>query len=508
MNKFQTFLKRTGLDEKPFQTECFDWCLKREQSISAANISAANIKGGILALEMGLGKTIIMLGLIECNFKRHTLIVLPRALLDQWEKHIQKYFGHNPLVYHGSRHKSLKMSLESIQDRPIVLTTYGQLSMPSLKQIRRGRKISALHKIKWNRLICDEGHHVSHSDTNEFKGVEALRTDIKWLVTGTPIQNNEQELYNLYSLLGLPKSLFYYEEGNNYATTAQDFVFHRTKAGVGIILPPLHEHNKIVQWETEDERQFAEHIHSILACCNVPLTALAAEVKDRENPVGLHLKYMTKSKQVCVYPPMLTIKACFYTSKINALIQTILERQANGCGKIVFCHYYAEIDAVEKRLLTHGFSVAKFDGRVPNGLRQQILSEPVDVLLAQIKMCREGLNLQDNYSEVYFSSPNFNPATEDQAIARCWRIGQKKPVHVFRYIMEEPTGKEEANEVANEEANEVANEEANEEANEVAANAYSMDSYSALLQVEKRKFMDKLAQTHAQQSSNAKHLSK
>jgi hypothetical protein len=123
--------------------------------------------------------------------------------------------------------------------------------------------------------------------------------------------------------------------------------------------------------------------------------------------------------------------------KITRVIQTLLERRDNGCGKIVFCHYYKEIDILYELLLQADptLEIAKFDGRVPSNKRGDILAQPVDILLAQIKMCREGLNLQDHYSEVYFPSPDFNPATEQQAIARCWRIGQKKPVHVFRYIM-------------------------------------------------------------------------
>jgi SNF2 family DNA or RNA helicase len=122
-------------------------------------------------------------------------------------------------------------------------------------------------------------------------------------------------------------------------------------------------------------------------------------------------------------------------SKMRAVMQTLVERQDNGNGKIVFCQFYQEIDAYERLLVSHGMTVAKFDGRIPHKKRQAVLNEPVDVLLAQLKMCREGLNLQAHYSEVYFPSPHFNPAVEAQAIARCWRIGQTKPVQVFRYLM-------------------------------------------------------------------------
>jgi hypothetical protein len=79
--------------------------------------------------------------------------------------------------------------------------------------------------------------------------------------------------------------------------------------------------------------------------------------------------------------------------------------------------------------------VAKFDGRTPFSKRQEILTQPNDVLILQIQTGCEGLNLQQNYSEIYFVSPHWNPAVEDQAIARCHRIGQLKPVFVHRFEM-------------------------------------------------------------------------
>jgi SNF2 family DNA or RNA helicase len=459
VKKFQNFLSRNKLESKPFQTECFRWCMKKEEPQQEQGTGAQGTgakPGGILALEMGLGKTIVMLGLIKCNIKTQTLIVLPRSLLDQWEKCIIKFCGCKPLVYHGSRPKSMKMSLDYIKTYPIVITTYGQISLPSIKQANKGRRKSCLHDIIWSRVICDEAHHVSHKKTNEYKGIQVMKSEICWLVTGTPIQNNEKELYNLYSLLGLSNCARYYDAGNNYDKTAKQVIFHSTKVGAGLVLPALHEHTVNLEWHAS-EQELAWHIHSLLRFCNVPQKAPALQIEaECENVNALRMQYMAKAQQVCVYPPMLGASPHTphqdsnlsnilpqmgveggHPLKITTVIQTLLERKANGCGKIVFCHYYKEIDVLYKLLLQADptLDIAKFDGRVPNSKRGDILSQPVDILLAQIKMCREGLNLQDHYSEVYFPSPDFNPATEQQAIARCWRIGQKKPVHVFRFLM-------------------------------------------------------------------------
>jgi SNF2 family DNA or RNA helicase len=357
------------------------------------------------------------------------------------------------------------MSLAEIKTYPLVLTTYGQMSLPSVKQANKGRLRSRLHEIVWNRLICDEAHHVSHQKTNEFKGAQQIKAEICWLVTGTPLQNSEKELYNLYSLFGLSNSKVYYNTGENYTDTFKEMVFFRTKSGAGLVLPPLHEHTIHVEWGSESEREFALHLHSLLTFCHVPQKPLAIQIEaETENVNALRMKYLSRAQQACVYPPMLERAIVHFErmlyefrieaegdeygnldasdlhvsqSKIDAILKTLVERKANGCGKIVFCRYYTEIDVIAERLRLADPTIrlAKFDGRVPNSKRASVLSEPVDILLAQIKMCREGLNLQAHYSEAYFPSPNFNPATEQQAIARCWRMGQQKEVHVFRYIL-------------------------------------------------------------------------
>jgi len=481
-SKFKNFLSRNKLEAKAFQLECFKWCSEKEQNVEQqaqpeqpaqpaeqlqSTESAQRIKfGGILALEMGLGKTIIMLGLMKCNVMAHTLIVLPRALLAQWEQSIIKCCGYKPLVYHGSRPQNMKLSLAALKAAgQIVITTYGQVSLPSVKQVRKGRKCSLLHAINWDRVICDEAHHVSHSKTNEYKGVQALRSLNCWLVTGTPIQNNEKELYTLYSLLGVSHPKTYYNDADNYTEVAKQLVYYSTKASVGLVLPPLRENTIHVAWENKAEEEFTWHLHSLLAFCQVPQKPLAAEIQTVAEQGGtlkvLRMKYMARAQQVCVFPPMLNhtihqfdmlmdkyqvgpsaypvmdvAELYLSQSKINAVLKTLLERKANGCGKIVFCHYYAEIDAFAQQL-AHAdptLRIATFDGRVPSAERDNILGTPVDILLAQIKMCREGLNLQAHYSEVYLPSPHFNPAIEQQAIARCWRMGQQKPVEVFRYL--------------------------------------------------------------------------
>ena len=122
-------------------------------------------------------------------------------------------------------------------------------------------------------------------------------------------------------------------------------------------------------------------------------------------------------------------------SKIDGVMQILINRKDNQRSKLVFCHFRGEIDMICQRCKDAGMEVANFDGRTPKDERERLLQSSCDVLVLQIQTGCEGLNLQQ-FKEVYFVSPSWNPAVEDQAVARSHRIGQTEPVDVFRFVME------------------------------------------------------------------------
>ena len=156
-----------------------EWILERETNPTIGT------KGGFVCDEMGLGKTILMLGAIVSNFKGKTLVVLPLALLEQWNSVIQKFCGHSPLVYHGYAAKNIDRETLASPKTPIILTTYGMIATRKNPQ----NYVSPLWDVEWDRLICDEAHHMRNVKTGVFKGAMRLRAGIKWMVTGTPINN-------------------------------------------------------------------------------------------------------------------------------------------------------------------------------------------------------------------------------------------------------------------------------------------------------------------------------
>ena len=491
MDMFNKFIERSGMEKKTYQYDGVKWLLQNE--LAVVNLPYG-VRGGFVADEMGLGKTIMMIGLCLANFmhNRKTLIVLPPLLIEQWFTQIYKTTGHKCAVYHGENKKMYdKKALEGgcggggsgcldvFAGAVIVLCSYEAISIFKEKSGKKGRGLlvddnvddkkntkskkmkvieeSLLHRIKWGRVIFDEAHHLRNKNTSRYIGAKMLDADVKWLVSGTPVQNRKQDFYALCSLIKLPAS--YYSDPVNFNEINSVFILKRTKKQVGIDLDDAVETKHIVPWKSEAEKRFSEEIHSLIAFTNVKLSEQRAAEHgdgdghghghgDGDGDVGLGniinqslLSLLLRARQSCIYPKMvksfnvndsLVVNS---SSKLDSVVHAIMERKDNGNGKLVFCHFKEEMNEIAVRLRTGGLNVGILDGKITKNARQKLLNEKKDVLILQIQTGCEGLNLQDNYSEVYFVSPHWNPYVEDQAIARCHRIGQKKPVFVWRFEM-------------------------------------------------------------------------
>jgi SNF2 family DNA or RNA helicase len=235
----------------------------------------------------------------------------------------------------------------------------------------------------------------------------------------------------------------FYTDPANLPTIARFFILKRTKKQVGIQLPDMKVDKTVVQWANRAEFDLSQEIHSHLKFSNVKFSGTSRRLLGENTQLSLLLK----AKQMCVYPGLIKKKkgvfegegapdALSHTTKIDQVVNSVVQRRNNGCGKLIFCCFRAEIDLIYKKLVDSGMTdVVKLDGRVTGKRRGNIINNKNNVLILQIQTGCEGLNLQEFYSEVYFVSPHWNPAIEDQAIARCHRIGQTKNVLVERFVM-------------------------------------------------------------------------
>lgn len=426
--RFHFLVNHAKLDFKDYQYEGVKWCVARESVVETESR-----RGGIIADEMGLGKTFTMIATMYAHMLPSTLIVVPPILLRQWYNEIYRISGHKALIYHGQNKK--KISVEQLACSRIVLTTYHAISISKKKL-----ELDKVHYVLWNRVIFDEAHHLRNRNTTRFLGCKHLKAGVRWFMTGTPIQNKRSDLYHLCNALGLEKS--FYADVENMPFILENFVLRRTKQNVGLALPEITDTTILVPWA--QEKKIGEEIHSLL-----PITRVSSKkggILSHELQKGRALTVILRAKQICIMPSLL--KSLVRNSeeymrllsssntKLDAVVSCIVGKKDNGKGKIVFCHYHQEIDYLAQNLRLSTMNVLIFDGRV-KGNRSELLKKKSDVLILQIQSGCEGLNLQENYSEVYFVSPHWNPYIEDQAVARCHRMGQLYKVDVFRFIMDE-----------------------------------------------------------------------
>lgn len=439
---FAKYLKQNNFSEKKYQLDGIEWMINIEKNGIMMNDTL--LKSGLLCDEMGLGKTIQMLGLILKNFKFHNLIVVPRGLLEQWHKTIKDTLNHEPLIFHGIYKRDI--DIEKIKNSPIVLTTYGMISGCFNE---KNKIIGLLPQIKWNRIIFDEAHHLRNQNTRNHKSAEKLKAEHKWLVTGTPIQNSLTDFYGLCELLKLDKS--YYSNIENIDYIREKLLLKRTKKEVGIELPPLKNIKKIIKWESNDEKIFSQDIHSLLDFSQIKsqrednifknsvIHNFALLHRARQSCIDMKLmqNYLIEFQKLNLIDKKLNIEMLSkQKSKINGVIAQIKENKNNNNKKLIFCHFRMEINEIRDEVKKMKLNVEIFDGRTNIDERKRIINDKnIDVLILQIQTGCEGLNLQ-HFNEIYFVSPHWNPAIEDQAIARCHRLNQEKEVIVYHFQME------------------------------------------------------------------------
>lgn len=463
--QYDTFIRHSGVDVIDYQKTGLEWCLENEKPYLKRSMGPFDdFKGGILADEMGMGKTITMLSLISSNVVPHTLIVLPPSLISQWVSAITKCCYTDPVVYHGAKRKNL--SDAKILNASICITSYGMLKDSRFINLRSNH---------WNRIVFDEAHYMRNSRIKTFRACLAFCDRHRsssprlstWMLTGTPICNKEDDLLSLCYIIGIPR----YMVANNEDELKTDKLMYRTKQDVGIVMPQLVSKDVSVLWDTTtDEYKVSQLFHSQVTDPEKWVSNLTHEDSDHfnENPLkkrGLWIR----ARQACIHPSLL--RSYFNTShklaligdiedkniftdysqkylsqKMKAVLSTLYNQNSlyPKNNRIIFCNYIDEMNILKDNITqfytNKGLDVPSIElinSKISKKKQSTILENketPTNILILQLSMCAEGLNLQ-NYNEVYFVSPTYNPSIEQQAIARCYRRGQQKDVFVFKFNM-------------------------------------------------------------------------
>ena len=452
-------LSKVGLRLHDWQIDGVKWMLNREQDY--------RFRGGFLLDDMGLGKTLETIGVMIGNKVEKTLLVLPTSLISQWRCHLEKYDPDLKIVMHyGSDRLTSSWELES-EGRLIVITSYEMTY--SRQSIHFCPTI--LHKICWDRIICDECHLIRNAKCKRTQGIWRLNGGIRWGLTGTPIHNGEIDFVNLFRFHDY--SINYISK--NLLSLIERYTLRRTKKMIGgdLDLPGLEVHIHKLDFSSEEEREFYRRVRG-------EVREEFSRLRNMRFNMTAVFELLLRSRQSCIYPGMVIngYNKKYHTSVDNwrgsvSKIQKIVDMIHNNYQKdfgsdksLVFTHFKEEMNLLKNYLSRLGFNVSTIDGSVSLSSREDILDlchfniltesrkcvsklnifsddimkrimsyhSPVDILIVQINTGSTGLNLQ-MFNHVYFSSPCWNPAIEDQAICRSYRLGQTKKVTVHKMVM-------------------------------------------------------------------------
>lgn len=213
----------------PFQREGLFWLQAQERSAW---------RGGVLADEMGMGKTIQMVSLLVADPKRPSLVVAPTVAILQWRNEMVKFAeGLNVIVWHGAQRTQDQAALSQAD---VVLTSYAVLESTFRRAqygvMRRGRRVhepSLLHEIVWRRVILDEAHHIKERTSNTARSAFELQSDFCWCLSGTPLQNRVGELYSMIRFLRGDPYGFYFCRDCSCKSSRWNFVNNRFCAQCG-----------------------------------------------------------------------------------------------------------------------------------------------------------------------------------------------------------------------------------------------------------------------------------
>ncbi|MBK7580798.1 MAG: DEAD/DEAH box helicase [Myxococcales bacterium] len=418
---------------RPYQAEGLTWlCHLRDHGV-----------GGVLADDMGLGKTLQTIALLAIEKEKRrmdlpTLIVVPTSLVEVWRRQIKQFAPHlSVLTLHGGkRHAAFK----KLPAADVVLTTYSVLS----------RDLSRFREQEYHYAILDEAQAIKNARSQASQAVRTLRARHRLALTGTPIENNLDELWSLFEfvmpgLLGNAQRFrtgfrFPIErEGNETRMNAlrsrvSPFVLRRLKETVARDLPPKTELVQPVVFE-EEQRDLYESIR----------VAAHAEVRSAIRRQGFEasslmiLDALTKLRQVCCDPRLVQVDAARdvkTSAKAEAFFALLAQELGRGRRVLVFSQFARMLGLLSEGLTERGIRHVTLTGasQERHKLVDAFQTGEVDVFLISLKAGGTGLTLTRADTVIHYD-PWWNAAAQMQATDRAHRIGQTQPVFVHNLVV-------------------------------------------------------------------------
>lgn len=400
--------------------------------------------GGILADDMGLGKTLQVLSFIlsekvdEHSSSKPALVVAPTSLVYNWREEAEKFTPELRVLVIDGAPSVRQTLLEEIENWDLIVTSY-----PLLR-----RDIELYSELEFSYCFLDEAQHIKNPQTINAKTVQHLKAKGYFALTGTPIENSLSELWSIFNFI-MPGYLLSHMEfrkkfelpiikGEDSAALVElsrhvtPFILRRLKKDVLIELPEKIE-SRITAQMTEEQKKI------YLAFLKDAKKNIAREIET----VGFeksHIKILaalTRLRQICSHPAMFIEGYSGESGKMELLQEILADALESGHRILIFSQFTSMLDIIQNYLQSEKIESFYLSGKTPSQERMRMVqafnSGKGKVFLISLKAGGTGLNLTGADMVIHFD-PWWNPAVEEQATDRAYRIGQKNAVQVIKLV--------------------------------------------------------------------------
>ncbi|MBT9583745.1 DEAD/DEAH box helicase, partial [bacterium] len=404
---------------RDYQLDGFRWLAQRARAGC----------GACLADDMGLGKTLQALALMvkEQRAGAH-LVVCPTSVTSNWKEQIERFTPSlQALLYEGKERAEL---LSQLQPGQVIICSYRMLLQDQDK----------ICHPQWNLALLDEAQYIKNPEAKTSRACFSLKAEMRVTTSGTPIENRLSELWSIFRFLnpGLLGSLASFRkrfeqpisEGSSQSRRRlrrliSPFLLRRTKAQVLSELPPRTELTLEIDLSPEERALYES------------LRRKAEDSLSDESGRFELLAHLTRMRQACCHPGLLAPELQLTSSKLEAFLELLDELRQGNHRALVFSQFTSLLDLLEVELQQRQLEFFRLDGSTPVAERRRQVdafqSGQGDLFLISLKAGGTGLNLTGADYVVHLD-PWWNPAAEDQASDRTHRIGQTRPVTIYRLI--------------------------------------------------------------------------
>lgn len=428
---------RRDVANHPLRTELLDAKLLPYQLDGIAfSVGAGR---AILADDMGLGKTIQGIGVAELLARqaeiRRVLVVCPASLKSQWRAEIAKFSGRSTQIVLGNGPQRID---QYQSDTFFTICNYEQVL----------RDLSAIENVPWDLIVLDEGQRIKNYESKTSNVIRQLDSPFRLVLSGTPLENRLGELFTVArfvddDLLG-PAYRFFHnhhvvdERGKTLAyrnleslrETMQPILLRRTRTEVAKQLPDRTD--QVIRCEATGE-QLEIHDNAVRVVAQIAGKKFMTEM-DRLRMQ----KCLLLARMACDSTYLCDQETAEFSSKLERITEVLGELIADPTRKIVmFSEWRRMLSRIESRMDDLGCDYVRLDGQVPQKKRAEIVAkfqnDPDCRVICMTNAGSTGLNLQAANTVINVDLP-WNPAVLEQRIARAYRMGQKQPVHVYKFV--------------------------------------------------------------------------